>query len=68
MYIKLYYFKTFFLKTKKNDRIVESNSDKNLDELQAYYHSNDNNYIYLKNDESYYSKLNEEENMILDLF
>ena len=59
------YFKTFLFENKELSSKVESNSDKNLDELQAYYHSNDKNYSSLT---SYYSKLNEEENIVSPLY
>lgn len=59
------YFKTFLFENKELSSKVESNSDKNLDELQAYYHSNDKNFGSLK---SYYSKLNEEENIVSPLY
>ena len=59
------YFKTFLFENKEISSNIESNCDRNLDELNAYYYSNDKNHSSLT---SYYSKLNEEEKIVSPLY
>lgn len=59
------YFKTFLFENKNDSTNVKSNSDSNLDELNAYYYSNDKKFSSLK---SYYSKINQEEQIVSPLY
>ena len=59
------YFKTFLFENKELSSKVKNNVDGNLDELNAYYYSNDKNFSTLK---SYYSRINQEEQIVSPLY